>query len=447
MDQRQYPQYPQQPGGPCPPYVQQPGMEYPPYPPYGGQGSAAPPYGGPVYGQGGGPVPPRAPQYVYQTPGSMPGVPGGNRPAGAGTVRRWWLFCFAWGLPQPFFWRERLLTHCAAAQRAAGRPGRGAQLAIEDLPEDADGGLSTVEIAKTVGPSVVCINVYEPGSISIAGSGSGIILNEDGFIVTNAHVVEGSSAVTVLLDDGRELDAWIVGSDTRTDLAVVEITADGLVPASFGDSDILQVGERAVAIGNAAGQLSGTVTQGIISGLNREISMQAGNSVVTMNLIQTSAAINPGNSGGALVNRFGQVIGINSAKLNSSMFEGIGFAIPSADAQPVVEDLIAYGYVKDRVALGVMVIALSPVTGPANDLPSQGLYISSVEDYSDLNNHDITVGDVILTADGVTLETTSDLLDVLETHKPGETVRLEIQKRGSGNVVTVDAVLAESRSN
>lgn len=122
------------------------------------------------------------------------------------------------------------------------------------------------------------------------------------------------------------------------------------------------------------------------------------------------------------MNRFGQVIGINSAKLNSSMFEGIGFAIPSADAQPVVEDLIAYGYVKDRVALGVMVIALSPVTGPANDLPSQGLYISSVEDYSDLNNHDITVGDVILTADGVTLETTSDLLDVLETHKPADTI-------------------------
>ena len=386
------------------------------------------------------------PNMYIRRPARCRASPAGNRPAGAGTVRRWWLFCFAWGLPQPFFWRERLLTHCAAAAPRP-TPGEVPSFTIEDLPEDADGGLSTVEIAKTVGPSVVCINVYEPGSISIAGSGSGIILNEDGFIVTNAHVVEGSSAVTVLLDDGRELDAWIVGSDTRTDLAVVKITADGLVPASFGDSDILQVGERAVAIGNAAGQLSGTVTQGIISGLNREISMQAGNSVVTMNLIQTSAAINPGNSGGALVNRFGQVIGINSAKLNSSTFEGIGFAIPSADAQPVVEDLIAYGYVKDRVALGVMVIALSPVTGPANDLPSQGLYISSVEDYSDLNNHDITVGDVILTADGVTLETTSDLLDVLETHKPGETVRLEIQKRGSGNVVTVDAVLAESRSN
>lgn len=449
MDQRQYPQYPQQPGGPCPPYVQQPGMEYPPYPPYGGQGSAAPPYGGPVYGQGGGPVPPRAPQYVYQTPGSMPGVPGGKPPRRRRNRAPLVAVLLCLGLAATVFLAgeafDALRSGGAARRRPA--PGEVPSFTIEDLPEDADGGLSTVEIAKTVGPSVVCINVYEPGSISIAGSGSGIILNEDGFIVTNAHVVEGSSAVTVLLDDGRELDAWIVGSDTRTDLAVVKITADGLAPASFGDSDILQVGERAVAIGNAAGQLSGTVTQGIISGLNREISMQAGNSVVTMNLIQTSAAINPGNSGGALVNRFGQVIGINSAKLNSSMFEGIGFAIPSADAQPVVEDLIAYGYVKDRVALGVMVIALSPVTGPANDLPSQGLYISSVEDYSDLNNHDITVGDVILTADGVTLETTSDLLDVLETHKPGETVRLEIQKRGSGNVVTVDAVLTESRSN
>ena len=181
-----------------------------------------------------------------------------------------------------FFWRERLFDalRSGGAARRRPTPGEVPSFTIEDLPEDADGGLSTVEIAKTVGPSVVCINVYEPGSISIAGSGSGIILNEDGFIVTNAHVVEGSSAVTVLLDDGRELDAWIVGSDTRTDLAVVKITADGLVPASFGDSDILQVGERAVAIGNAAGQLSGTVTQGIISGLNREISMQAGNSVV-----------------------------------------------------------------------------------------------------------------------------------------------------------------------
>lgn len=131
MDQRQYPQYPQQPGGPCPPYVQQPGMEYPPYPPYGGQGSAAPPYGGPVYGQGGGPVPPRGAPICISDARLDAGRPRRETaPAGAGTVRRWWLFCFAWGLPQPFFWRERLLTHCAAAAPARRRPtpGRGAQL-------------------------------------------------------------------------------------------------------------------------------------------------------------------------------------------------------------------------------------------------------------------------------------------------------------------------------
>ena len=234
MDQRQYPQYPQQPGGPCPPYVQQPGMEYPPYPPYGGQGSAAPPYGGPVYGQGGGPVPPRAPQYVYQTPGSMPGVPGGKPPRRRRNRAPLVAVLLCLGLAATVFLAgeafDALRSGGAARRRPA--PGEVPSFTIEDLPEDADGGLSTVEIAKTVGPSVVCINVYEPGSISIAGSGSGIILNEDGFIVTNAHVVEGSSAVTVLLDDGRELDAWIVGSDTRTDLAVVKITADGLKPGS-----------------------------------------------------------------------------------------------------------------------------------------------------------------------------------------------------------------------
>lgn len=333
------------------------------------------------------------------------------------------------------------------ALRERPEPGEVPSFTIEAPPEEQDDGLSTVEIARTVSPSVVCINVYEAGSIAVAGSGSGVILNEEGFIVTNAHVVENNSALMVQLDDGRELSAWVVGADTRTDLAVIKITAEGLVPAVFGDSNALQVGERAVAIGNAAGLFSNTVTQGVISGLDREVTLEAGNGYVTLNLIQTSAAINPGNSGGALVNRFGQVIGINSAKMNSSLFEGIGFAIPTADAQPIVADLIDYGYVRDRVALGVMVIALTPATGPSNDLPEQGLYISAIEEYSDLNRHDVTVGDVILTADGVTLVTTSDLLDVLETHKPGETVRLEIQKHGSGKVITVDAELVESRDN
>ncbi len=325
-------------------------------------------------------------------------------------------------------------------------PGEVPSFTIEQPPESEDDRLSTVEIAKRVGPSVVCINVYQKNELSVMGSGSGVIFNKEGFIVTNAHVVEKADVVTVALEDGRELNAWVVGADTRSDLAVVKVTAEDLVPAVFGNSDALQVGERAIVIGNAAGQFAGTVTQGIISGLDREVSVRTDNGVITMHLIQTSAAINPGNSGGALVNRFGQVIGISSSKMRSDAYEGLGFAIPSADAQPIVGDLIDYGYVKDRVALGVMVVALTPATGPANGLPSQGLYITEVEMYSDLNNHDITAGDVILTADGVVLETGSDLLGVLETHKPGETVCLEIQKRGSGRVVTVDAVLVEARS-
>ena len=146
-----------------------------------------------------------------------------------------------------------------------------------------------------------------------------------------------------------------------------------LTPATFGDSNNLQVGERLVVIGNAAGRLAGTVTQGILSGLDRQISVQMSDgTVVTMNLLQTDAAINPGNSGGAVVNRFGQVIGISSAKLSGADYEGLCFAIPTADAQPVVQNLIAYGYVKDRMTLGVTVIALSSATGPDRGLPAQG---------------------------------------------------------------------------
>jgi len=234
----------------------------------------------------------------------------------------------------------------------------------------------------------------------------------------------------VLLDDGRELDAWIVGSDTRTDLAVVKITADGLVPASFGDSDILQVGERAVAIGNAAGQLSGTVTQGIISGLNREISMQAGNSVVTMNLIQTSAAINPGNSGGALVNRFGQVIGINSSKIAEG-YEGIGFAIPINSAKEIVDKLIANGYVPGRPKLGVTYYAASQQSSyrmivQLTDLPAGTLVIKSIGSDSDLVNTDAKAGDMIIAVNGKNLDNSNTLLELIEESKVGDTLTLTL---------------------
>ena len=337
----------------------------------------------------------------------------------------------------------RLAAGVPASQPDAGGE-KPVTMQLDDLPETAGGGLTTAEIAQRVAPSVVSVHIYEQDSLAPSSMGSGVVLTQDGYIITNAHVVEGASGINVLFADGTEMDARIIGVDEKTDLAVIKVAGEGLVPAEFGDSGALAVGERAVAIGNAAGQFDGTVTQGVISGLDREVTVTVGGRDVTMSLIQTDAAINPGNSGGALVNRFGQVVGINSARMNSAFFEGICFAIPTRTAQPVVENLIAYGYVRDRGVLGVTVIALTGVNGPPNGLPAQGLYISEIAANSDLVRSDVTVGDIILEADGQVMETAADLSAVVQSHKLGETVHLKVQKYGSGSVIEVDAALVES---
>ena len=338
---------------------------------------------------------------------------------------------------------RRLAAGVPASQPDAGGE-KPVTMQLDDLPETADGGLTTAEIAQRVAPSVVSVHIYEQDSLAPSSMGSGVVLTQDGYIITNAHVVEGASGINVLFADGTEMDARIIGVDEKTDLAVIKVAGEGLVPAEFGDSGALAVGERAVAIGNAAGQFDWTVTQGVISGLDREVTVTVGGRDVTMSLIQTDAAINPGNSGGALVNRFGQVVGINSARMNSAFFEGICFAIPTRTAQPVVENLIAYGYVRDRGVLGVTVIALTGVNGPPNGLPAQGLYISEIAANSDLVRSDVTVGDIILEADGQAMETAADLSAVVQSHKLGETVHLKVQKYGSGSVIEVDAALVES---
>ena len=337
----------------------------------------------------------------------------------------------------------RLAAGVPASQPDAGGE-KPVTMQLDDLPETADGGLTTAEIAQRVAPSVVSVHIYEQDSLAPSSMGSGVVLTQDGYIITNAHVVEGASGINVLFADGTEMDARIIGVDEKTDLAVIKVAGEGLVPAEFGDSGALAVGERAVAIGNAAGQFDGTVTQGVISGLDREVTVTVGGRDVTMSLIQTDAAINPGNSGGALVNRFGQVVGINSARMNSAFFEGICFAIPTRTAQPVVENLIAYGYVRDRGVLGVTVIALTGVNGPPNGLPAQGLYISEIAANSDLVRSDVTVGDIILEADGQVMETAADLSAVVQSHKLGETVHLKVQNYGSGSGIEVDAARVES---
>ena len=322
-------------------------------------------------------------------------------------------------------------------------------LIISDTPTDGDGaidtsssGLTTREIAAKAKDSVVGINLYSSQQVERVGEASGIILNTEGYVITNAHVVADGYSPTVVLGDGTEVAATVIGYDTRTDLAVVKINPDGLnlVPAEFGDSDTLQLGDDVVAIGNASGYYN-SVSKGVVSGLNRDVSTN-----ISIGLIQTDAAINPGNSGGALLNQYGQVVGINSSKLAGEEIDSMGFAIPINDAKPIIDSLINYGYVKDRVALGVTVVALNDVNGAMMGLPSQGLYITQIDPDSNLYAQGITRGDVILSAAGVTLTQNSDLLKVLEDYKPGDTIELTIQK-GTGETVTIHALLHEMTTN
>lgn len=312
---------------------------------------------------------------------------------------------------------------------------------LQPVPEYTDGGYDTTDIFEKVNPSVVSINVYAGTSVSPLGSGTGIIMTEDGYIITNAHVVDGGSSVNIVFNDDTQMRGTIVGSDTDTDIAVIKVEADNLTAAEFGDSAQLKIGERVVAIGNAGG-LSGTCTQGIISGLNRDVDSGAR----SLALIQTSAAINPGNSGGPLVNRFGQVIGITSSKIAATDYEGIGFAIPITEAMPIITSLIENGYVAGRAVLGVQVIELNESNGPRNGLPSRGVYIASITQGSDLAYKGVRERDVIVEANGKEINTTDDLLNELEKFSPGDVMNLGIYRPETAGIFHVDVILMESQS-
>ena len=319
------------------------------------------------------------------------------------------------------------------------------RLQVYDVPQE-ENGYTTQYIVDRVQDSVVGILVYDGTGIDPVGAGTGIVMSEDGHIVTNAHVVADATGLTVVLRDETRYTAKVLGYDEKTDLAVIKINAEGLQPAQFGNSDQVVVGERAIAIGNPGG-LTGSVSQGIISGKNREIPFTLSDgSTAVLTVLQTDAAINPGNSGGPLLNAWGQVIGINSSKIVRTGYEGIGFAIPVNEAQPIIDNLIQYGYVRDRAVLGITVIALDASNGPANGLPSQGLYIASIQDYSDLLNHGIAAGDVILTANGVTLTTLDDLSEQLRQFRPGDTIRMEFLHTYDQTVIEADILLLDSRA-
>lgn len=307
-----------------------------------------------------------------------------------------------------------------------------------------------VGVASKVRPSIVGIEVeYSVNSIfyrnksTATAAGSGIIISEDGYILTNNHIVNSSSTsyyyelgkankVTVTLyNDSTKYDATIVGTDSQTDLAVIKIEKNGLKAAELGDSDAVQVGEFAMAIGNPLG-LTDSVTAGIVSAVNREVSDQDGNSYVA---IQTDASINSGNSGGALVNSKGQVIGVNTLKLSGTGVEGVGFAIPINSTKEIYEQLIQYNKVK-RPYIGISGYDLDEQTAEDNNLVV-GIYIKTIEDFSAGEKAGLKIGDVIVEVDG-TKVTKMDELNAIKSQKQiGDTLKLKVFRESKEKEITV----------
>ena len=306
--------------------------------------------------------------------------------------------------------------------------------------ESGTGELSLQQIYKNNINSVVSIMCeQETGS----SSGTGVILSQDGYIVTNCHVVEDADSITVRLTDERDFSAMLVGTDAVSDLAVLYIEADNLLPAQFGNSDSLQVGDSVTAIGDPLGvEFRGTYTNGIVSAINRDVTVDGR----TMTLIQTNAALNSGNSGGPLINCYGQVIGINTMKIsaftNAAGVEGLGFAIPSSTVKNVVEQLINQGYVSGRPTLGIEGEALSTFYQHYYRLPA-GLYITDIASGCDADRKGLEEGDILMSIAGTGVTTMDDLNAVVYGYAVGDTVDVIIYR--GGNQYRVDLTLEEDK--
>ena len=289
-----------------------------------------------------------------------------------------------------------------------------------------------VPIAEKVSPSIVAISLktrtrdFFGRIFEGQGTGSGIIIDKQGHIVTNNHVVEGADDIIVILHDGKELEATLIGRDSQTDLAVIKVDSDNLTVAELGDSSALKVGELAVAIGSPMGtEYAGSVTAGIISGLNRTVSIGDD----SIKLIQTDAAINPGNSGGALVNSEGKVIGINTIKFAETRVEGMGFAIPINEAKPIIEDLINNKKVL-RPFLGIQGITISKEEAEQYQLP-QGVGVRVVIPGSGAEAAGIRRGDIITKVDDKKVLTIEDLIAEIQKHKVGDSILVEVYNQGN----------------
>ncbi len=295
---------------------------------------------------------------------------------------------------------------------------------------------SASQVFQIVDKSIVGITVYNSsGSISTA---SGVVYTEDGYIITNDHIYSEITGAKfkVRFYDGQEYPAEFVAGDTRSDLAVLKIDAKGLTPAVFGDSSQIVQGENVVAVGRPNQVKDNCITQGIVSVKERRVTVT---SSYSMKMIQTSAAINPGSSGGALVNMYGQVIGITSSKISSEVIEAIGFAIPSSTTKKIVESLIAYGCVNDRARLGISYQAIDEITKEIKNYNTTGIVVVSISDDSDLLGK-INEGDIITHVNGTAITADDVILDIIESSKPDQKLDFTVYK-SDGTTKNISAKL------
>ncbi len=342
-------------------------------------------------------------------------------------------------------------TQTAAPQQTPQQPtqgayvGSGTKLNIVSSQESSDTTFSDEEdalclqdIYSSVIDSVVSISSMTSSGTS---SGTGIIMSQDGYVITNHHVITGALVISVLTNDNQEYEAALVGSDEMSDLAVLKIDARGLQAAEFGDSSKLRVGDSVVAIGDPLGvQLRGTMTNGIISAINRDLTVGDR----TMTLIQTNAALNNGNSGGPLINCYGQVIGINTVKMSSyytatASVEGLGFAIPISVAKPIIDELIENGYVAGRPAIGISGDSLPSYYRTYYRLPD-GVYVTSVNEGSDAKAKGIREGDIVTAINGEKICSIDELNTVKNQYAAGDEVTLTVYRSGTYYEVTVTLI-------
>lgn len=307
---------------------------------------------------------------------------------------------------------------------------------VENRPAEDDRALSLQQIYEKVSPSVASIScILHNGS----GTGTGIVMSEDGYIITNYHVIENAQRIDVLLGNNESYSAQLVGGDETTDIAVLKVDAYGLDPAEFGDSDALRVGDAVVAIGDPLGaELRGTMTDGIVSAINRDLNLSGRK----MTLIQTNAALNSGNSGGPLINCYGQVIGINTMKMSSysatsATVEGLGFAIPIAAAKPIIDELVSQGYVSGRPAIGIQGQSLDLRAQLFYHLPS-GIIITDILPDSDAAQKGLETDDVIVAFNGAPISSLEDLVRIKSDCVAGDPVELTVYRGGSYYQVTVE---------